>query len=100
MFIHSVYYWMKPGRTAEEVQQFCRGLESLTKIKSVRHGFFGKPAVTDRPVIDRTYSYGLVVIFDDIAGHNAYDADPVHTRFRESFGSWSQIKIYDFEGDQ
>ena len=97
MFIHSVYYWMKTGRTADEEHQFLRGLESLTKIRTVRYGWCGKPASTDRPVIDRSYSYGLVVVFDDIAGHDIYNDDPLHTQFKNTFGSWAQIKIYDFE---
>ena len=97
MFVHSVYFWLKPGLTAAEEQQFVRGAESLTKIGTVRHGWLGKPAATDRPVIDRTYSYGLVVVFDDAAGHDAYQADPVHDAFRDLHGLWTQVRIYDFE---
>ena len=97
MFVHSVYFWLKPGITTAEEQQFLRGAETLTKIKTVRHGWVGKPAATDRPVIDRTYSYGLVVSFDDAAGHDAYQADPIHDAFRQLHHLWTQVKIYDFD---
>ena len=96
MFVHAVYFWLKPGISGAEEQTFLRGVESLTKIHSVRYGWCGKPAATDRPVIDRTYSYGLVVAFDDAAGHDAYQVDPVHTAFRDLHNFWNDVKIYDF----
>jgi len=97
MFVHCVYFWLKPGITAAEREEFVRGAKSLTKIKSVRHGFLGRPASTDRPIIDRSYSYGLVVAFDDLAGHDAYQTDPVHDAFRKLSHLWTQVKIYDCE---
>jgi hypothetical protein len=96
MFIHSVYFWLKPGITAAEEQRFSSALISLTKIQSVRHGWCGEPAATDRPVIDRSYTYGLVVAFDDAAGHDAYQVDPVHEAFRKLHDLWTQVRIYDF----
>jgi hypothetical protein len=54
------------------------------------------PAATDREIIDRSYSYALVVSFADEAGHEAYQVHPVHDRFREQCGgSWKKIVIYD-----
>ena len=97
MFVHCVYFWLKPGLPESEVRRFQAGAESLLRISSVRHGWVGKPADTDRPIIDRSYSYGLVVVFDDTAGHDAYQVDPIHDAFRELAPLWNQIKIYDFE---
>ena len=96
MFVHCVYFWLKPGITDTELQQFVHGVNSLTKIGSIRHGWVGRPADTDRPNIDRTYSYGLVIVCDDVAGHDAYQVDPIHDRFRELHHLWVQVKIYDF----
>ena len=54
------------------------------------------PASTDREIIDRSYSYALVVSFADEAAHDAYQVHPVHDRFREQCGgSWKKIVIYD-----
>jgi len=98
MFVHCVYFWLKPGLTDAEEEAFYKGVSALTSLDSVRHGWVGKPATTDRPVIDTTYSYGLVVAFDDLSGHDAYQIDPVHDHFRETCAQyWSQVKIYDFE---
>jgi hypothetical protein len=65
-------------------------------IEGVRHGYIGKPASTDRPVIDRTYSASLVLIFDDEAAQEAYQVHPVHDRFRKECGGfWTTVRIYD-----
>jgi hypothetical protein len=96
VFIHSVYFWLKEGLTADQVEDFRRGLQSLTAISSVKQSYIGIPAETDREVIDNTYSYALIVIFDDLAGHDQYQVDPVHDRFRdESSANWSKVLIYD-----
>ena len=97
MFIHSVYFWLKPDITADEEKEFLKRVTALTKISSVKHGWVGTPADTDRPIIDRTYSYGLVTAFDDVAGHDIYQVHPIHDAFRELHHLWTAIKIYDFE---
>jgi len=96
MFVHSVYFWLKPGLNEEQRAKFWEGARSLTAIESVRQGFAGAPASTDRPVIDRSYSCALIVTFDDDAGHETYQAHPVHDRFREECSTfWSKVLIYD-----
>jgi hypothetical protein len=97
MFVHTVYFWLKPDITEAEKAEFVKRGTAISKLASVKHGWFGVPADTDRPVIDRTYSYGLAVVFDDAAGHDAYQVDPIHDAFRELHGLWTQVKIYDFE---
>jgi hypothetical protein len=97
MFVHCVYFWLKPGIEAADEKLFVERARALTTLPSVKHGWIGKPAATDRPVIDRTYSYGLTVVFDDEAGHDAYQVHPIHDAFRELHGMWTAVKIYDFE---
>ncbi|HET8654483.1 MAG TPA: Dabb family protein [Longimicrobiaceae bacterium] len=96
-FVHSVYFWLRPELTAGQRAEFERGLRSLRSIENVRHGWIGVPAATDRPIIDRSYSYALTLAFDDAAAQEAYQAHPVHDRFRERFGEgyWEKIVIYD-----
>lgn len=96
MLVHTVYFWLKPELDSEAVMSFEEGLESLTKIPSVRHGYWGRPAATDRPVIDRTYTYGLAVVFENMDGHDAYQVDPSHKAFLERFSAkWLKVVIYD-----
>ena len=99
MFAHCVYFWLKDDLSESDRAGFERGVRSLTLIESVEHGFVGVPADTDRPVIDRSYSYALVVMFRDAAGHDAYQVHPVHDRFRqECAGFWRKVQIYDSVG--
>ena len=96
MFVHAVYFWLRDDLTEEERGRFRAGLASLTKIESVHAGYVGVPAATDREVIDRSYSYALVVVFADEQAHDAYQGDPVHDSFREKYAPfWERLRIYD-----
>lgn len=98
MFLHTVLFWLRPDLTREEVARFEEGLKTLTTIRSVKTHFFGKPAPTRRPVIDATYSYQLVLGFEDIHGHDSYQTDPLHQTFVKTCSPlWSKVLIYDAE---
>ncbi|GAA3196366.1 Dabb family protein [Dactylosporangium siamense] len=98
MFIHSVYFTLRPDLTPAEHDQFLAGARSLLTIRSVAGGSLGRPADTDRPVIDRGYSYGLVLSFPDRAAHDDYQSDPVHDAFRDGCGTlWSQVRVFDVD---
>ncbi len=96
MFVHSVYFWLKPDLTEEQRAKFWDSVRSLRTIESARQCFIGTPASTDRPIIDRSYSCALVLLFDDQAGHDLYQDHPVHDKFRvECSPFWSKVVIYD-----
>ena len=96
MFIHSVYFWLRDDLPEEQRATFVEQARALTTIETVRHGWLGVPAPTDRPVIDRSYSYALTVVFDDEAAQDVYQDHPVHDRFRDECGSfWTRVLIYD-----
>lgn len=96
MFVHSVYFLLRTDLTAAQKRAFVNGLRDLSEIESVQVAFVGTPAATDRPIIDRNYSYALVLAFEDEAGHKAYQTDPVHDAFRDRCsGFWSDIRIFD-----
>lgn len=96
MFVHAVYFWLREGITTAERERFVAGLRSLRGIKGVVQGYIGVPAPTDRPVIERSYSWSLVLVFENQADHDAYQIDPVHDRFREECSAyWTTVRIYD-----
>jgi hypothetical protein len=96
MFIHAVYFWLRPDLKPAEREKFAAGLRSVRSIKGVQHAYIGVPAPTDRPVIDRSYSNSLVLVFHDQAAHDAYQVHPAHDRFREECGAyWSVVRIFD-----
>lgn len=98
MFVHNVFFWLRKDLSPDSVREFEAGIDMLSKLPSVKHGFVGKPAATDRPIIDRTYTHGLTVVFDDLAGHDAYQVHPDHLVFVDrNKDKWASVKIYDFE---
>ena len=99
MLVHTVYFWLKPELTLEQRAQFRAGVESLARISAVEAVYVGAPAATEkRPVIDDTYSVALTVLCKDIAVQNAYQVDPVHLAFVNTFRTfWQRVQIYDAE---
>lgn len=96
MFIHSVFFWLRPDLTEEESANFWKQVRDLATIPSVKLGHVGTPADTDRPIIDRSYSCALLTVFDDVAGHDAYQVHPIHDKFRtECAPYWAKALIYD-----
>jgi hypothetical protein len=97
MLIHNVFFWLKPELTDAQRADFRRGAESLAGIGSVIELHVGTPApIAPRPVVDATYSYALTVVFEDVAGHNLYQTDPLHLAFLNSFRTyWTRVQIYD-----
>ena len=99
MFTHSVYFWLRDDLAETDRANFVAGLRSLVGIESVQRGWIGTPAATDRPVIDRSWSWSLMVTFADEQAHDAYQADPVHDRFRDECSKyWTRVLIYDSVG--
>lgn len=98
MFVHHVFFWLKEGLSEEQQKQFEKGVCSLLSIEPVKMGDVGRPASTDRPVIERSYSYSLLLVFENAAAHDAYQPHPVHKAFVESCSPlWERVHIYDSE---
>ncbi len=98
MFVHNVFFWLKSELSDEQRAEFDAAIQDLTTVDSVVQGHCGTPSSTDRPVIDRSYSWGLTVVFEDKAGHDAYQVDPVHKNFLATYKEyWDRVLIYDFD---
>src|SRR2546423_1529346 len=96
MLTHSVLFWTKAGLSSAEYEDFQAGLRSLPSISSVSAGWVGTPAATNRPVIDRSYAFALTLRFEDLAAHDAYQADPIHDAFHARCEKyWSRVVVYD-----
>ncbi len=97
MVRHNVYFWLDESATEEQKASFEKGLEALFEIDVVANGTFGKPAGTpERPVTQNTFDYALVLEFDSVEQHNAYQVHAEHTVFVEQFSQWfSQVRVYD-----
>ena len=98
MFVHHVYFWLKQDLAPTDIQKFEETVKTLPGISHVRFGDVGKPASTNRPVIDTSYSYSLLLAFENKQNHDNYQVDPVHERFVSLCSSfWDKVLIYDSE---
>ena len=98
MFVHHVFFWMKEDITANDFETFENGVTTLPKIELVKFGDVGKPASTNRPIIERSYSYSLLLVFEDKSVHDEYQTHPIHLKFIEDCSHlWGRVLIYDSE---
>ena len=98
MLAHHVLFWLKADTTETQKIAFRSGLDSLQKVETIKSIYIGTPAPISRAVVDTTYSFSLVIIFDDLAGHDVYQVHPVHKAFLEQFRElFEKVVIYDAE---
>ena len=95
MFVHTVYFNLTDdARSNPEV--FLDGLRQLALLEDLRQFVVAKPAGTDRPVMDNDYDYSLHTAFDDSAGHDRYQAHPIHLKFIDDCKHcWSRVRVFD-----
>lgn len=95
-FIHNVYIWLVDDISIERRAAFQQSLIKLSKVPTIVNSFYGPPAMTDRPVVDNTYDYAWVTMFEDKKGHDAYQIDPLHLEFvKENEDIFKRVKVYD-----
>ncbi len=98
MFVHHVFFWLKPDLSTADIQRFEETVKTLPSISHVKIGDVGKPAETNRPIIERSYSYSLLLAFESEAIHDQYQVDPIHLKFVDTCSSlWDKVLIYDSE---
>jgi stress responsive alpha/beta barrel protein len=95
-FVHHVYFWLKNPGNKEDLDKLIAGLRKLSAVKTIRQFHIGKPADTNRDVIDRSYSLSWLVLFDNGADQANYQNDPIHLKFVEECSSlWQKVTVYD-----
>lgn len=95
--VHHVYFWLKNRESKEDLNKLIEGVSTLKKVSTVRMFRIGVPASTEkRDVVDNSYAVSLLAVFDDIAGQNAYQVDPIHLKFVENYKHlWERVIVYD-----
>ncbi len=98
MFNHSVYFWLKQDLDDDARDAFEKGLQSLCDNPPAKSGYYGKPAPAHRDVVDGSYDYGMILMFDDAAAEEVYQGGEVHQRFIADHSSkWDRVLVYDTE---
>jgi hypothetical protein len=96
MFIHHVYFWLKHPESKDELAKLLGGLEALSKVGTIKMFHIGKPADTNREVIDRSYAVSWLCIFENAKAQESYQNDPIHLKFVADCSSlWSKVVVYD-----
>lgn len=97
--VHVVILKLKPDSPSTEAQSVIDDTYSqLSKIKTVRGVWAGKPASKPTPEAASDYTVALLFLFDDAAGLKTYLNDPVHTKFADKhLKKWETPLVYDFE---
>ena len=96
MFIHNVYFWLTEDLDEKAIAAFELGLQSLCQNPPAQSGYFGKPADTHRDVIERTYTYGMVLFFKDKMDQDAYQVGDIHHQFLDQHKEkWNRVTVYD-----
>lgn len=95
-FLHIVFFWLKE-ESSENKKRFLHELMNfIENVDEIKSKHVGTPADTDRPVIDSSYSFCLVVAFDSKKEHDIYQAHPLHLKFIENASDlWEKVLVYD-----
>jgi len=96
IFIHHVYFWLKNTGNIDDRDLLVAGLTKLSKATTIKQFHIGKPANTNREVIDRSYAVSWMLVFDNDADQETYQTDPMHLKFIEECSHlWSKVVVYD-----
>lgn len=94
---HYVLFWLKDDLTEQQVKDFTGFFEELKAIPNVRSLHYGPPATThDRDVVDNSFSYNLLVYFDNLDDINTYETHPIHLAAIDKYSeNWTKVVVHD-----
>ena len=95
--VHYVLFWLKNPDDQSTRETMEAGLTKLVTIETIQSSFIGTPAATEkREVTDNSFTYSLMVTFEDIAAHDSYQEDPIHHEFIDACKDlWESVKVFD-----
>lgn len=96
--VHAVFFTCKPGTPETEVASLIADCQGLSRIPTARKVVAGRRDMRlAREVNDKDFTVGLIVYFDDMAGHDAYQTHPIHDEFVQKHKAhWSVVRVFDF----
>lgn len=95
-FIHHVFFWLKNPESKEDLAALVEGLTKLKEASTIGSFHIGKPAATNRNVIDSGYSVSWLLLFKNKEDQDSYQVDPIHLKFVDTCSHlWSKVVVYD-----
>jgi hypothetical protein len=99
LFIHHVYFWLENPESKEDYAALLEGLLELKKVPSIKQFHIGVPAATNRDVIETTYQFSWLAVFESAEAQDAYQVDPIHLQFVATCKHlWKTVKVFDSIG--
>lgn len=97
--VHYVLFWLREELTPKEVEDFKGFFEELKRIPGIKSLSYGKPAASNpRPVVDNTFSYNLLVTFDNLKDLGVYENHPIHLEAIKNYShNWTKVVVHDSE---
>ncbi|NTE04345.1 Dabb family protein [Agrobacterium tumefaciens] len=96
MIAHHVLFWLTADITEAQKAAFRTSLETLEQIEVVKTFHLGTPAPIERAVVDTSYTFSLLLMFEDLAAHDVYQVHPLHKAFLDEFKVYfEKVIIYD-----
>ena len=77
---HTVVFWLKPDVSASQADEITRSIKSMAALPMVQAVLVGTPVMSDRAIVDDSFSIAFTMIFEDAAALQAYGADPYHKK--------------------
>lgn len=98
MIAHHVLFWLKADTSDDQKIAFRKSLETLQNVEVVKFFHVGTPAPIERAVVDTSYTFSLLLAFEDLAAHDIYQSHPLHQAFLNEFRVFfDKVTIYDAE---
>jgi hypothetical protein len=96
-FAHVVLFWLNNPDNLQEREKFEASLENfINNSEYIKTKHLGSPANTNRPVIDNTYTYCMILTFTSKEEQDKYQDEPGHKLFiSESEELWEKVIVYD-----
>lgn len=95
--LHHVYFWLNNPDSETDRKQFEAAIQKLLKVETIQQSHFGVPAPTaERDVVDHSYTYSMLLIFNSKADQDTYQTHALHQQFVEENSSlWKKVVVYD-----
>ncbi|WKN32492.1 Dabb family protein [Porifericola rhodea] len=95
--LHHVFFWLNNPSSEEDLNRLIKGVKGLREIDPQKKVNVGVPAKTPkRDVIDDSYDVSLLISFNSVEEHDAYQDHPLHHKFIDECASlWKKVQVYD-----
>ncbi|MEO0583725.1 MAG: Dabb family protein [Bacteroidota bacterium] len=96
-FVHMVFFWLKEPENGSVKQAFAKAIGDFLEVnEQVVSYHIGSPANTPREIVDNSYTFCLIVTFEDREGHDAYQVSDSHQELLKlTRPFWEKVQIYD-----